>query len=132
MDVVSIVPDEKMEDYNFEPDGDFVSVNTEFILYENKNHRANPRQEKTKQKGNHTEKLLSKYVKIAQTFCKDHLNKHKQSATRAATQEYLEKVLKKSNESLGPNSRLPERSFRKIWNAVPGELRRKRGVTTRS
>lgn len=26
-------PDEKMEDYNFDPDGDFVSVNTGFTLY---------------------------------------------------------------------------------------------------
>ena len=79
----------------------------------------------------YTERQFFKYVEVARKFCQGFIDQGKQPASKKETQEYIEKCLEGSKESLGPNSRLPERLFREIWQAVPDELKRKRGVTTR-
>lgn len=75
--------------------------------------------------------LVKKYTDIVIEYCKSFIANGEQPASREETESFLSKKLKENNENIGKESRLPERSFRDIWRAVPKDFKRKTGVTTK-
>lgn len=72
--------------------------------------------------------LMRKYTRIAIDFCEKTERNNGQPPSKNNVVEYLEKQLRKNKEKLGPFSIMSDGKFRAIWQDIPKEYKRKRGV----
>lgn len=83
-----------------------------------------------KQKGPNP-KLFDKYVSLAEEFMSKGKERTGQAPLKTELEDHLQALLQKNKEVLGDRALLPDAIFRKIWRAIPNELKRDIGERTR-
>jgi hypothetical protein len=77
------------------------------------------------------QKLFEKYTRLAKEFMSKERERTGQAPLRSELEDRLQALLQENNEVLGDRAVLPDAIFRKLWKAIPKEIKRDIGEKTR-